>query len=317
MAKKYQSSLSEQKIFESSTLVQHEETKKNITILPELESLIPPLSDDEKQQLEANILQAGCREPLLIWPTSESKLNSDSTSNNPVYVLVDGHNRFGICKKHNLDFPIHFVYYKTLHEIKGFMIDNQLGRRNLSTEQLSYLRGMKYLNTRQDKGKYLRLEHKDQNDPYEEDHELSDHKAQNDPYAFQRKNRTTAELLAEEFNVAQATIKRDAEFAQGLELLTPDLKFAVLSGKTKIGKNAIQQLGKSTDIAAPFNSVKALEEFISIHKSPEYDKPATKPIDVDLINQLSALVPKLNNPKKRKEICQKLIAIASRLQELS
>jgi len=31
----------------------------------EFKSLIPPLSDEERQQLEANIAEHGCRDPLL------------------------------------------------------------------------------------------------------------------------------------------------------------------------------------------------------------------------------------------------------------
>jgi hypothetical protein len=197
MAKKYQSSLGEQKVFQHSTFVQHEEIKKNITIIPELESLIPPLLGDEFTQLETNILKDGCREALLVWPTTEQVIEpiTKPDSTQPVFVLIDGHNRYKICTKNHIDFTIHLVNYKTFEEIRGFMIDNQLGRRNLGTEQMSYLRGMKYIHLKQDKGKYSREEHKAQNDTYaigvgEE------HKAQNDTYGSRDNKVNTAELLA-------------------------------------------------------------------------------------------------------------------------
>lgn len=301
MAKKYQSALGEQNIFQNSTFVQHEEVKKNLIILPELQSLIPPLGEEERNQLKVNILNDGCREALLIWPTVESTVFPASNSQKPVYVLVDGHNRYGICRENNLDFPIHFVSYNTLSEVKGFMIDNQLGRRNLSMEQASYLRGMKYLNLRQNRGKYERLDHKDQNGPYDDS----------------LPKKTTAQQLAEEFSVGQTTIKRDAEFAQGLEKLTPELKSEVLAGRLNIGKSTIQQLAKNPTPETPIGSVKELETYLA---PPKTITVADAPIlgkEDQLINELAALISKLRNPKKRKETCEKVISLIDQLRELS
>ncbi len=315
MAKKYQTSLSEQKIFQNSAFIQHEEVKKNIIILPELQSLIPPPAEEEKNQLETNILKEGCREALLVWPTTESVIYANSESQKPVYILVDGHNRFGICKTHNVDFSIHIVNYNTLEEVKSFMIDNQLGRRNLSTEQASYLRGMKYLHLRQNKGKYERSEHKDQNGLYAQAQVTSPHKDHFGPYGREDKKQTTAEQLAAEFNVGQTTIKRDAEFAQGLEMLDPQLKSAVLSGKTKIAKNTIQQLAKTVAIQKPLASLDEIDSYLNPKKAP-VKTPNTQSEEA-LINEMGLLVGKLKNPKKRKENCEKLIALISRLQALT
>ena len=317
MAKKYQSSLGEQNIFRSSTFVQHEEIKKNITVLPELESLIPPLGEDEKNQLEANILKEGCREALLVWPTTESVVFEGSESQKPLYILVDGHNRFSVCKKHTIDFQIHLITYNSLEEAKGFMIDNQLGRRNLSPEQTSYLRGMKYLNLRQSKGKYERPDHKAQNELYGLNEGISEHKAQNEPYAFSDKKQTTADRLAEEFNVGHATIKRDAEFAQGLEMLTPKLKSAILAGTTKIGKTTIQQLAKTPVVETPLDSLEEIEKQLAPGKPTKIEKTGNSKQEDLLIIEISALISKLKNPKKRKEACEKLLVLASRLQSLS
>ena len=61
-----------------------------LTINPDLHSLIPPLTAEEYRQLEANILQDGCRDPLIIWQEEQ--------------VLLDGHNRYAICTKHDLPY---------------------------------------------------------------------------------------------------------------------------------------------------------------------------------------------------------------------
>lgn len=315
MAKKYQSSLGEQKVFQHSTFVQHEEVKRNITIIPELESLIPPLLGDEFTQLEANILKDGCREALLVWPTTEQVIDpSKPDSTKQMFVLIDGHNRYKICSKNNIDFTIHLVNYKTLEEIRGFMIDNQLGRRNLGSEQISYLRGMKYIHLKQDKGKYSRDEHIAQNDTYGMGTD-ENHKAQNDTYGSRDKKVNTAELLAAEFNVGQATIKRDAEFAEGLEKLTPNFKTQVLSGKLKINKKHIQQLSKTDLSENKIDSVKELEQALGLeskNNSVQKSMVNNNPEEL-IIGEINTLVKKLKDVDRRKEVCEEIIRLVNQL----
>lgn len=311
MAKKYQSSLGEQKIFQNSTFVQHEDIKNHITIIPELEALIPPLSQDELEQLEANLLKNGCRESLLVWPTTEDVVSPESTSTLPSYVLIDGHNRFKICQKNKIDFSIHLVSFKTMEEVREFMIDNQLGRRNLTLEQASYLRGMKYLNLKQNKGKYGREEHNAQNEHYgdlEQTLNLENDNAQNEHY---EKNKTTAEILGEKFNVGQATIRRDAEFAQGLEMLEPSLKTAVLAGKTSLTKHKIQQLGKKVGQENKIVSESEVDELIGDEKIVIVK---TQKKSEQLIEQLSKQIEKLRSSKNKKsDTCKKIIDLATQL----
>lgn len=52
------------------------------------------------------------------------------------YVFIaDGHNRYSICKKHNIDPVIGTLAYDTKEEVMEWMLDIQLGRRNLSPIQ--------------------------------------------------------------------------------------------------------------------------------------------------------------------------------------
>jgi DeoR/GlpR family transcriptional regulator of sugar metabolism len=46
--------------------------------------------------------------------------------------------------------------------------------------------------------------------------------------------KTTAQELGEYFNVDEKTIRRDAEFAKGLERLDPVFRKEVLNGKAKL-----------------------------------------------------------------------------------
>ncbi len=53
----------------------------NILIDEEFKALIPPLSQEERTQLEANLLADGCRDPLVVWPcpTFEIRLDGGAT----------------------------------------------------------------------------------------------------------------------------------------------------------------------------------------------------------------------------------------------
>ena len=88
----------------------------NIEINQEFKALIPPLSIEEYSQLEKNIIADGCRDPLVVFNNT----------------LVDGHNRYEICTKHDLPFSILEKDFSDCGAAKLWMIDNQNGRRNLT-----------------------------------------------------------------------------------------------------------------------------------------------------------------------------------------
>lgn len=236
---------------------QEEIIKKEIVVLEKLKKFIPPLAADERKQLEQNIFQFGCKDPLIIWETTEL-IAEISEDEKPVFILLDGHNRYEICQKFSLDFKINIVEIPTFEKAQDFMIDHQLGRRNLSVEQMAYLRGMKYLALKQERGKYERPEHSGQNDHYVENSEnntVENHSGQNDHYD---KTQKLSEQLAKEFNVGEKTIRRDADFAKGLELLPVDTKNEVLQGKSSLKKTDIIELGKIKDLATIQGKVEQL-----------------------------------------------------------
>jgi N6-adenosine-specific RNA methylase IME4 len=92
-------------------------------ILQELESLIPPLSNEEFKQLERNILEEGIREPLITWNG----------------ILIDGHNRYRIAQEHDMNYETLEKEFDNINRVKEWMIHNQFGRRNLIAYQRSIL----------------------------------------------------------------------------------------------------------------------------------------------------------------------------------
>ena len=94
---------------------------KELKIDPELKNLLPPLTHEEYKQLEKNIKDNGFDRnfPIMEWNG----------------YIADGHNRYSICRKHNIEPVIGTLAYDTKEEVMEWMLDIQLGRRNLSPIQ--------------------------------------------------------------------------------------------------------------------------------------------------------------------------------------
>ena len=90
-----------------------------ITIDPEFKSIIPPLSESERRQLEDNLRADGCREPLTLWGN----------------IIVDGHNRYEICTGLGINFSTISMDFASREDAVLWMLRNQLGRRNLTDFQ--------------------------------------------------------------------------------------------------------------------------------------------------------------------------------------
>ncbi|WP_343622462.1 plasmid replication/partition related protein [Roseateles puraquae] len=96
----------------------------DIVVNEELKAYIEPLTPEEHDALERSILAEGCRDALVLWGN----------------VLVDGHNRYGICQKHGLPFQtVQNPRFKSMEDVHLWMIDQHLGRRSLSDYQRGVL----------------------------------------------------------------------------------------------------------------------------------------------------------------------------------
>jgi N6-adenosine-specific RNA methylase IME4 len=97
------------------------EQRKAYKIDKEFAALIPPLTAEELAGLEENLLRDGIRDSLVAWQGKG--------------ILLDGHNRFTLAKKHDLAYRVKCLEFKTRDEAKLWIIKNQVGRRNLSESQ--------------------------------------------------------------------------------------------------------------------------------------------------------------------------------------
>lgn len=97
----------------------------DVIIDPEFSSLIPALAEEERQTLEANLLRDGCLAPVVIW--AEQGL------------LLDGHHRKAICEQHGIGYQVRQVSLPDRNAAKRWIIEHQLGRRNLTPFQRAEL----------------------------------------------------------------------------------------------------------------------------------------------------------------------------------
>ena len=94
-----------------------------LKIDPDLRDLIPPLSEEEYRLLEDSIVRDGCDTPLIVWNGT----------------IVDGHNRYEICRKHNVPFACEEKEFADKDAAMFWMLEHQLARRNLNGYQRSEL----------------------------------------------------------------------------------------------------------------------------------------------------------------------------------
>ena len=101
----------------------------DLVIDKEFEELLPVLTPEEFERLEQSVLKNGMLDPIKVW----------EEPNTGRYIIIDGHNRYNILKKNNLGFK-YWEDYKIMYtnelptrdDVKRWMLEQQLGRRNLS-----------------------------------------------------------------------------------------------------------------------------------------------------------------------------------------
>lgn len=176
---------------------------------PEFQGKIPPLTFEELNQLEANILRDGrIINPIIVWEG----------------LIVDGHNRFTIAKKHpEIPFTVHEKEFSSRYEAIIWICKNQLGRRNLTPEQKKYLIGKQYEAEKMSHGA---------NDGFRgNQHELVSAGKRHLPTGIQ-----TCKRIAKDNGVGKTYVKDAEQYARGVdaaEEAVPGTRQKVLSGEVK------------------------------------------------------------------------------------
>ena len=104
-----------------NTGITYTSAERRPVILPEMAELLPPLSAEQLDALETDLVNNGCYSPIIV--------NEDMA-------IIDGHNRQALCEKHGLPYTMAVFSFEDLLEAKQWALDTQKGRRNLEKWEL-------------------------------------------------------------------------------------------------------------------------------------------------------------------------------------
>jgi ParB-like chromosome segregation protein Spo0J len=195
------------------------EQPEQITIDPEFQNLIRPLTEKERNELRESLARNGLLSPLLVWKHEGKN------------ILVDGHNRLSLWKEYEgfdecWEFKTQEVFFTSRDKVKEGIIKNQLGRRNLSPDDFKLLVGQLYNQRKKTvtnpKGNNQHNEPAPESAPApiiaesgapETSDQHEEVECQND---IQPKN-NTADAVATETGVSPRTVMRAARLADAVE----------------------------------------------------------------------------------------------------
>jgi len=194
---------------------------QTLRIDPEFKAQIPPLTQEERKQLEENILAEGeLLAPILVWNGT----------------IVDGHNRYEILQSHpEIPCSVRDLELETRDEVLVWICKHQLGRRNLTPEQKKFLMGKQYDAEKQSAGFHGN----------QHTRPVPSAGAQNE---HQQTAEKTCERIARENHVSASAVRRAALFAAGVDLaeeLCPGIRQRVLSGDLKAPDALFERLAKA------------------------------------------------------------------------
>lgn len=200
-----------------------EQSTYTLKINESFKRLIPPLSSEELQQLEQNLIRDGCREPLCVWNNT----------------ILDGHNRYEICTRLKIPFTIRRIYFKCSEEATAWICANQLGRRNISEETRKYLIGKRY-----EMEKIIGAHNAAGTNQYTKKEVRA--KMLPEP-AFDKTACRTSERLGEEYRISHATVKKYGIYSNAMDTLSkvvPELVPKIMSGEVKISHENVVELSQ-------------------------------------------------------------------------
>lgn len=83
--------------------------------------LVFPGDEQRIKMLEGQIIEEGCRDPLVVWQETN--------------IIVDGNTRHDICLRNGIPFAVVFMHFDNKSEAMQWAKENQSNRRNMTTPQ--------------------------------------------------------------------------------------------------------------------------------------------------------------------------------------
>lgn len=191
----------------------------DMRIDPEFEQRIPPITQEEFNMLEENILTDGeVLNAIIVWDG----------------IIVDGHNRYRILQKHpEISYHVYNKQFNDRHEALAWICRNQLGRRNLTLEQRKYLIGKQY---ESEKASHGRIRGNVEVLTSQSGKSKKDIK----PW--------TCERIAKEHNTSKNTVIRAEAFAKGVDAadeVLPGIRREILSGTIRATEKEVRAIAEA------------------------------------------------------------------------
>jgi len=189
----------------------------DIDIDEELRSYLPPLTDMEYKKLKDSIRREGLQDPLIIWEEEN--------------ILVDGHHRLLACQELGIEPEVEYKSFLLKSQVKAWIVDKQLSRRNLTPEQKNYYIGKKYNQEKVTKSEAGSMKGKSirQNDGSSQ----------------------TAKKIAEDLKVGTRTVERAGKFTEAVDVITENVdenfRNKILSREIDISQKDIKKIADKYD----------------------------------------------------------------------
>jgi len=226
-----------------------------------IKTLLLPLREDEFKLLEESVKKEGIRDPLVVWE-KDGQL-----------VLLDGFHRLKLAEKYNLDYKIKKLHFGSMEEAKRWVLTNQLGRRNLTDEQRTYVLGKLYEMQKKNVGRP---------------------KKENNLDNLSEFSGVTAKAISPIVKTNEKTVRRANEFSKAVDKvkeIEPEVAIKILSGEIKDAKTELPKIVKEKPHILPevakkikegVTKIKEAEKEVRIEKELKKAKEVELPKEFDL-----------------------------------
>lgn len=209
-------------------------TKKTMPIIiEELRDLLDPLGRESRAELKKMLEAEGQRDAIVVWKEKNA--------------ILDGHNRLSILTEIGKEPRFEMKSLPNIEAARRWIIENQLGRRNLTPDRFNYFLGVLY------------------------------NEAVGDKPDAKIDGKTKAEEIGEKYGVSERTVRRAAETSKGIDVLEKIkgkiAKQEQLAGK---GEYTAPELTELAKVATPKIAKKMLEKLDAMKTEKKAAKQQVK-----------------------------------------
>ena len=201
-----------------------------LKIDPDFDNILSPLDSHTYEMLKESIRKEGLRYSIKVWKEHNT--------------ILDGHNRYRICKELGIEPKISYLSFNSYSEAERWIIKNQCIQRNLNPKAISYSRGKFYDNHKKERG--------------------GDQKSKG-----KIEHSNIKQLTAKKFGISERTVINDHKFFKAVSLIEENLgetaRHNLIDGRWKMSLK---------DLTALANNIEALNQ-------PNSTPPKHKDIDHD------------------------------------